>query len=91
MPEKKNGGFKKIFEDYVKDYVIDAVHFFFSMLERRMKRYAVSCMLSVASIVVILYGIGTLLGYLIPALVPGTSHIIVGVLFLLAARMYSKQ
>ncbi|MBU4246083.1 MAG: hypothetical protein ABIF85_00270 [Nanoarchaeota archaeon] len=91
MPEKKSGGFKKAIEERIAEYLKESAYSFLSMLKRRIKQYALSMMLAVASLVVIIYGIGTLMGYLIPTLVPGTSHIIVGLLFLLAARAYSKK
>lgn len=91
MPEKKSGGFKKVIEERIAEYIKESVYSFLSMLKRRLKQYALSIMLTVASLAVIIYGIGSLVGYLIPTLVPGTSHIIVGVLFLLAARAYSKK
>ena len=91
MPEKKNSGFKKIFEEYITDYLREIVRFFFSMLERRFKRYAASMVLAIASLTVIIYGIGSLAEYLVPALVPGISHILVGIVFLLIAREYVRR
>ena len=91
MPEKKNGGFKKIFEEYIADYLREIVRFFFSMLERHLKRYAVSLVVMIASLSVIIYGIGSFLGYFFPAWPSGISHIFVGLFFLLAAKEYSKR
>lgn len=91
MPEKKSGGFKKLFEEYITDYLRDIVRFFFSMLERRLRRYAISLVLAISSIGVIIYGIGSLLGYFFPSWPSGISHIIVGLLFFWAARKYTKK
>lgn len=91
MPEKKNNGFKKIFEEYITDYLREIVRFFFSMLEMRMRRYAVSMVLAIASITAIIYGLGSFIGYFFPLWIPGTSHILVGIVFLLAAREYIRK
>ncbi len=90
MPEKKNDGFRKMFDGYVAGYIRDSVHFFFSMLERRLKRYTAYLAVMIASLAVTIYGLGSFLGYFFPSWIPGTSHIIVGILFLLAAKAYSK-
>jgi len=44
-----------------------------------------------ASIIVVFYGIGSLVGSLFPELPPGTSHIIVGIVFILIAWAYAKS
>ena len=58
--------------------------------KKRLQKYVISLIIVVASLVVILYGIGTLLGSFFPGWRPGASHILVGVIAILAGWAYRK-
>ena len=91
MAEEKSGGLMKIIDDYIKGYINEAVSFFFFLFKKSMKRYVMSLILTLAASISIIYGLGSFVGSFFPILPSGVSHMIVGLLFLLAARSYSKQ
>ena len=71
--------------DSVLKRLNDIVH-----IRKNVLKYTVVAILALAALVVMLDGAGTLLGWLIPTLVPGASHIIVGLLLMSAVIIYIK-
>lgn len=62
----------------------------FINFKKRLQRYVISMVMIVAALVVIIYGIGTLLGSFFPNWLPGISYILVGAVFILIGWMYRK-
>ena len=58
--------------------------------KKRLQKYVISVIIVVASLAVILYGIGTLLGSFFPGWGPGASHILIGIIAILAGWAYRK-
>ncbi len=62
----------------------------FLHIKRKLKTYTNAMVMMTASLVLIFFGIGTLLASYFPSWTPGLSHLIVGIIFLAGAWMYKK-
>lgn len=63
----------------------DVVH-----IKRNILRYVTVLIVTLASLVMILEGAGTLLGWLLPGMPPGISHMIIGAVLIVATAIYVK-
>ncbi len=87
MPEEKRSWTTSVLIACVKEIIAHRL----SLIKKTLKHYLVSFVIVFASIIVVFYGIGSLVGSLFPELPPGTSHIIVGIVFILIAWAYAKS
>lgn len=63
----------------------DVVH-----IKRNILRYVTVLIVTLASLVIILDGSGILLGWLLPGMPPGVSHIIIGAIIIALTAIYLK-
>ncbi|VVB59187.1 Uncharacterised protein [uncultured archaeon] len=57
---------------------------------KKIRRYSISMAVIFASLIIVIYGIGSLLGSFFPNWRAGTSHILVGVILIIIAWVYLK-
>ncbi len=76
--------------DMLKAYLIEILLSRISALGRKIRRYGIALVIVIASLGVIIYGIGSLLGSFFPGWLPGTSHILVGIIFILIAWAWMR-
>ncbi|MFZ3077616.1 MAG: hypothetical protein WA139_04125 [Candidatus Aenigmatarchaeota archaeon] len=88
IPEKKNSD--SMIGNILNSCAKELLSFAMSFIEKKLKRYIAAAIIFMASFVVILYGIGLLVGSLLPQLMPGASHILVGIAAILIWLAYEK-
>lgn len=103
MPRKKELELKDILNKYFREFLSflltsleegteDLMKKFREWInfKKRLQRYVISIIIIIASLGVVLYGTGSLLGSYFPNWKPGISHIIVGIAFILIGWFYRK-
>lgn len=90
MPKEKNTEEESSWGSIIKEFVKGLLSSFVSEPIRKLQVYAISLVIAIAAFVALLYGIGALLGSFFPEWPPGVSHILVGIIFLLAGWAYRR-
>lgn len=89
-PEKKGSFVGNLVGGLFESYIKGLMKFALSLLEKKMKRYLVATVVLIASLATILYGAGTLVGF-VSGLPPGVSHILVGIAAILVWLAYDRR
>ncbi len=84
--EEKKSWLHSVLGAYLREVLSSLVY----SAKRKLRRYAALFIIVIASLSIIFYGIGSLLGSFFPEWRPGVSHIIIGIIIMLIARAYSK-
>jgi len=64
--------------------------FYAERVKRKIKSYAVSIVVAIASLTVMIYGAGSIIGSFFPEWRAGISHMLAGALSILIALAYKK-
>jgi len=76
--------------DAIRTYLEDIMSFYAERTKRKIKSYAVSVVVAIASLTVMIYGTGSIIGSFFPEWRAGISHMLAGALSILIALAYKK-
>lgn len=86
MADENNSGLR----DAIRTYLGDIMSFYIERIKRKIKTYAVSVVVAIASLTVMIYGTGSIIGTFFPEWRAGLSHMLAGALSILIAFAYKK-
>jgi len=61
-----------------------------TQIKKKLQRYIISMIIILASITIIFYGLGTMLGQYFQNWLPGLSYVVVGLIFSIVAILYKN-
>lgn len=74
----------------LKAFLAGMVSSWIYSIVKKIRRYSIFMAVIFASLIIVIYGIGSLLGSFFPNWRPGTSHILVGIILIIIAWAYMR-
>jgi fatty acid desaturase len=86
MSEENRSPIMSLLISLIKEVITQRI----AMIKKKMMRYCTAMVLMFVAMIAIIFGLGAFVGWLFPILPAGTSHMIVGLVFIIAAAICAK-